>query len=290
MVNIEDLLQRVQYRRTKHTRKPREPTTLDTYRSIYTRFDEFCKGKWTTDAVMKFMQQYPDNNQQRKLYYALKSAFTVQQLPWFTSDFDPLPPPSATVERPFYSREDIEKLLAAARHNLKHYLVIRIMFLAGPRKIQLCRIRAIDYDSNRGMLNIPGAKQTPEGEWLCDPTTKQLLDTYMGFHKRRFPYLFPGRRDTNGMMDEDTVRKIFKHYCEVAGVTYKEQGFKHGKGAHGARRGRVTNLYDLGFREDEITKLLRWTNPFTVHTYIQKLAPRIAQEVAQRDPMYQEKA
>ena len=47
MVNIEDLLQRVQYRRTKHTRKPREATTLGTYRSIYTRFDQFCKGKWT---------------------------------------------------------------------------------------------------------------------------------------------------------------------------------------------------------------------------------------------------
>jgi hypothetical protein len=290
-MNIDDLLEHVKYRRTLRNRgvslKPREPTTLATYRRIYTEFDNFCKGRWTVEKVKVFMDHFPATNSKRTVYYALKSAFIVLKIPWFTLDYDPLPPPSKNPERPFYTAEEMGRILAAARHNLKHYLILRITFLAGPRRIQMTRIRATDYDARRGVVNIPGAKQTPEGEWLCDPLTRRLLDEYMEFHKKRWTYLFPSREGTpEGQMNGDTIRRIFEHYCEVAGVLYREQGFKHGKAAHGARRGRVTNLFAMGFREDEITKALRWTNPFTVHTYIQKLAPQVMQDIAARDPFY----
>jgi integrase len=284
-LNVEEILARVRFRKTRWQRKQRSPGTLRVYSSIYSRYNSF-PGEDNAEKAAKFLTTLGDNDSYRRTcYYALKSAFWAMKLPWFDQEDDPLPPPSENISRPFYTGEEMEKIMEAAKPSLRDFLIIRITFLSGARRIQICKCRISDYDRRRGTLNIPGAKNTPAGEWLCDPSTKPLLDKWVGIQGDHSNFLFPSRGGDK-MMDPGTVTRIFQRYCECAAVEYRENGMKRGKGAHGARRGRVTYLKNLGYDVDDITKALRWKSPFTVHTYVRTLPSEVNQDIARNDPFY----
>jgi integrase len=291
LIDLDPVLEAVRLRKTTWARKQRTPTTLETYRKIYNEFNTFPSRptESTLDKVRRFVEAKTNNNFGRLCYYAMKSAFIVQRWTWFDPEMDPLPAPSDRVERPFYSKEEIDKLLAVARkRNIRDYLLLRIMWLAGPRRIQMSRLRTRDWNPQRGTLMIPAAKNTPAGEWLADPDTKEVMKEYLRGH--HWAFLFPSRNGRSGIGPQD-ITYLWTEYCKLAGVKYRDEGFKHGKGSHGARRGRVTYMYapaprGLGMREHDITKALRWSSERTVHTYIQEMAGEVQEEIARRDPYY----
>jgi integrase/very-short-patch-repair endonuclease len=257
-MDVEQALGKIRVRKNRWNRKPRSQGTMRVYRSILNRFKDM-PGEDDTKKVARFLQTLGENDSyKRTCYYALKSAFRAMGLSWFKEEEDPLPPPSENVERPWYTKSEIESIMEAAKPSLRDYLIIRITFLSGARRIQICSCKLTDYDKRSGMLNIPGAKNTPKGEWPCDQTTKPLLEKWISLQSNPSGYLFPSRNGQTKMMDPGTITRIFRRYCDEAGVTYKEPGTKRGKGAHGARRGRVTYLKKMGYDVDDITKALRW--------------------------------
>jgi integrase len=256
------------------------------YRSIFRRYNALPMPENATelDRVKKFIESLKGGNTARTAYFALKSAFTVQGWPWFPEDADPLPPLPEEVERPFYTKEEIDAIFNEARRdNPRDYLLVRITFLSGARRIQVVKIRKQDYDPRRGVLQIAAAKNTPAGEWLLDPVTREVLELYLKNHK--WYYLFPSRNG-KGHLSPDTLTEVWRKYCERAGIVYRQEGMKHGKGAHGARRGRVTYLHKIGYDLDDITKALRWKGPQTVMTYIRTLPSEVMEDIQKHDPYY----
>lgn len=287
-IPLAETLEKIKNRRTTRNRYQRSESTLRVYGAIINKFNRFPEkpNEKLIDKARRFIEQYKDKNTGRLVYSALKAAFVASGLAWFDPNNDPMPPPKITeeVERPFYTPEEIIKIFKEAQWSIRNQLLLRITWLSGARAIQVASIKRTDWDPRRGTLMIPGAKMTPAGEWLVDPETKRLLESYLEGHTSE--YLFPGRSG-KGHITTDTIRIIFEKYCKRAGVEYRQPGMKHGKGVHGARRGRVTYLYStLGFDVDEIMKVLRWKSPLMVHTYIRTLAGKVQEDIARRDPFY----
>jgi len=114
------------------------------------------------------------------------------------------------------SGTEVQALLDTVRHP-RYRIIMMIMYAAGLRISEACRLRPEDIDSKRMLIHVRC------GKGLADRYTvlsKQLLDHLRGYWRRHTPegeWLFPGATDL-GHACPTSLRAVFRKAVTEAGI------------------------------------------------------------------------
>ncbi len=154
------------------------------------------------------------------------------------------------------SREEIE-LIINITENIKHRLVIKLLYSAGLRVSELINLKVNDIDTNRKLLIVRQGKGRKDRiTLLADAAAAELLN-YLCSRKQHGEWLFCGR---NGRYSIKTVQKILENSAKKAKINKKVT-------PHMLRHSFATHLLEAGTDIKYIQKLLGHANLQTTEIY-----------------------
>ncbi len=155
-----------------------------------------------------------------------------------------------------FSREEVVRILNSSG-NIKHKLLLWIIYSCGLRRSEVTNIRLSDLDRDRSLIHIR------EGKGMVDrivPVSDKVwhkIDEYLaGYNPQE--YLFEGQ--TKGRYSSESVYRVFKSALKKAGIR-KEVG------VHSLRHSYATHLHESGLDIRYIQELLGHKNTRTTEIY-----------------------
>lgn len=160
-----------------------------------------------------------------------------------------------------YGGSDLEKLILSV-NNLKHRLVLMIVYGCGLRLNELRILKTYDIDWSRGLILIHG-KGSKERVVPLDQSIAEVLKMYKSDWKES-RYLFEGQKPGKPY-SKRSIQKIFENACKSSGIQRKG-------GIHGLRHSFATHLHEQGYDIREIQALLGHSSIKTteIYTHISK--------------------
>ena len=155
-----------------------------------------------------------------------------------------------------FSKEEVKRILNSP-HNIKHKLLLWMIYSCGLRRSEVTNIRLRDLERERGILNII------EGKGMVDrivPVPKKVwakIDEYVESY-RPVIYLFEGQ--SGGRYSSESVYRVFKGALWKAGIN-KEVG------VHSLRHSYATHLHESGLDIKYIQELLGHKSTRTTEIY-----------------------
>jgi integrase/recombinase XerD len=155
-----------------------------------------------------------------------------------------------------FSKEEVKKILSAT-HNLKHKLILWIIYSCGLRRSEVINIRLRDLNRERGILNIIEAKGMVDRIVPVPAKVWEKIDEYLeSYHP--VIYLFEGQ--SGGRYSVESVYRVFKRSLRRAGID-KEVG------VHSLRHSYATHLHESGLDIKYIQELLGHKSMKTTEIY-----------------------
>jgi integrase/recombinase XerD len=184
-----------------------------------------------------------------KIYYRIAGKSKIEL------DLVERPRRSRTLPKVF-SKDEVQRILNATR-NIKHKLLLWVIYSCGLRRSEVCNIRLTDLDRDRNVLHIK------EGKGRVDrivPVSKKVwdkLDEYLdAFQPNK--YLFEGQ--SGGRYSAESVYNVFKQALSRAGI-------KKEVGVHSLRHSYATHLHESGLDIRYIQELLGHKSTRTTEIY-----------------------
>ncbi|MFW6327464.1 MAG: site-specific tyrosine recombinase/integron integrase [Bacteroidota bacterium] len=155
-----------------------------------------------------------------------------------------------------FSKEELSKLFRTVK-NLKHKVVLSLIYSAGLRVGELINMRVKDIDSRRMMIYIKYAKGKKD---RYVPLSKKMLELLREYYKAYKPgeYLFEG--EGGGKYTASSIRKVFGKALSKAGIKKKVR-------LHNLRHSYATHLIESGTDLRVIQELLGHNSPKTTMIY-----------------------
>jgi len=154
------------------------------------------------------------------------------------------------------SRELIHRLISST-DNLKHKLVIVLLYSSGLRLSEVVNLKRKDIDVDRGMILIRQGKGKKDRQTILSEKAKKLLLKYLCTTKFETDYLFEGRK---GKYSHKTIQKILDNSARKAGIKKKIS-------PHMLRHSFATHLLENGTDIRYIQKLLGHSRLSTTQGY-----------------------
>jgi integrase/recombinase XerD len=154
------------------------------------------------------------------------------------------------------SKEEI-KLLLGSQHNIKHRLILMIIYSCGLRRGELINLRLKDLDRSRGLLHIMQGKGKVDRVVPVSDKIWKRIDEYMDAF-RPVEYLIEGQ--TGGKYSAASVHNIFKSALRRAGI-------RKDLGVHSLRHSYATHLHESGLDIRYIQELLGHRSSRTTEIY-----------------------
>lgn len=147
------------------------------------------------------------------------------------------------------SREDVQALFEAKAYNLKHLMVLKVLYGDGPRVSELVKLRVSDLDSQRMTIHIRDGKGG-KGRFVMLPRKLlgELRHYYREFGLHPDGWLFPGEEDGRPLSVR-SAQNIVKQARQRAGLT-KEVS------PHILRHSFATHLVEDGVSLQDVRDLL----------------------------------
>lgn len=155
-----------------------------------------------------------------------------------------------------FSKEEVKRILNST-HNLKHKLILWIIYSCGLRRSEVINIRIRDLDRERGILNIIEAKGKVDRIVPVPARVWAKIDEYLESY-RPVLYLFEGQ--SGGRYSPESVYRVFKQALRKAGID-KEVG------VHSLRHSYATHLHESGLDIRYIQELLGHKSTKTTEIY-----------------------
>lgn len=114
-----------------------------------------------------------------------------------------------------FSQEEVQRIINA-KTNLKHRAILTLIYSAGLRIGEACRLRAGDIDSERMQIRLRGCKGAKDRNTILSPLALELLRRYYRLYRPK-EWLFEGRVPGYAI-SHSTVRNIFKQALSKSGV------------------------------------------------------------------------
>lgn len=170
------------------------------------------------------------------------------------------------VERPMRERKLPEILseqevmaLFEAAGNLKHRLMLMIIYSAGLRRSELLGLRTGDVDMDRRLVLVRGGKGRKDRHTLLAASVVPLLKQYLDEYEPAF-WLFEGLRGQR--YSETSLQAVLKRAAAVAGIRKNVH-------LHMLRHSFATHLLEGGTSTRYIQVLLGHESPKTTEIYAQ---------------------
>ncbi len=169
------------------------------------------------------------------------------------------------VERPKKDRRlpvvlnqgEISSILSVVS-NLKHKLMLMLMYSAGLRVSEVVKLRPADIDFQRKLIHVKGGKGRKDRYTILSDVAVKILHEYLKEYGES-KYLFPSQ-DREKHLTTRSVEKIFSDACKKAGV-------KKNATAHSLRHSFATHLLESGVDLRYIQELLGHKSSKTTEVY-----------------------
>lgn len=155
------------------------------------------------------------------------------------------------------SVDEVKRLLEAPQ-NIKHKAILMMIYSSGLRVSEVVKVKMADFDSERGLLRIKGAKGRKD---RCTMLSSVALRVLRRYYKEYQPenWLFPGA-DPEKHINIRTVQTVFCKAKEKARIT-KEVS------VHSLRHSFATHLLESGIDLRYIQELLGHSSSKTTEIY-----------------------
>ena len=155
-----------------------------------------------------------------------------------------------------FSKEEVKSILNASR-NIKHRLILWMIYSCGLRRSELINIRLTDLDRSRSILNIRQAKGKIDRFIPVSEKVWEKVDEYKIAYEPDI-YLFEGQG--GGRYSSESVYRVFKEALKRAGI-------KKDVGVHSLRHSYATHLHENGVDIRYIQELLGHKSTRTTEIY-----------------------
>lgn len=214
----------------------------------------------TEDEISKFLYDFIirlgySATYQNQMVSAIKIYYTIAGKGKVDPDFLERPRRRRSLPKVF-SKDEVSSILNSSG-NLKHKLLLWIIYSCGLRRSEVTNIRLADLDRERNILHIREGKgmvdrfvPVPDKVWV-------KVDEYKNAYKPR-KYLFEGQ--TGGRYSSESVYHVFKEALVKAGI-------KKDVGVHSLRHSYATHLHENGLDIRYIQELLGHKSSRTTEIY-----------------------
>jgi len=155
------------------------------------------------------------------------------------------------------SKEEVKKILDATS-NIKHKVILMLMYSGGLRVGEVVRLKSRDIDSERCLIHIKGSKGRKDRYTILSQSVMVVLREYYTQYKPK-KWLFEGAKPGKHISIR-TVQAIFKHACTKAGI-------KKDISAHSLRHSFATHLLESGVDLRYIQEILGHKSSKTTEIY-----------------------
>lgn len=165
------------------------------------------------------------------------------------------------------SREEVARLLQAARYNPKHRMLLMTAYATGLRASELAALQPTDIHSERMLIRVNQGKGLKDRYTLLSPNLLARLREYWKLY-RPARWLFPGRIPSEPL-----------GLCAVQEVYYKAKrlaGLKRGRGIHTLRHSFASHLVEAGVDLPTLQRLLGHTSLTTTAIYLHVTEKRLS--------------
>lgn len=152
------------------------------------------------------------------------------------------------------SKEKIKDILTLT-DNLKHKLIIKILYSSGLRLQELIDLKRKDIDFERGIINIKKGKGKKDRVTLISDSLKLDLLKYYSNTNFKTEYIFEGR---NGKYTKKSVQKVLESAGKKIGIKLTPHMLRHSFATH---------LLEQGTDIRHIQKLLGHSDLKTTEIY-----------------------
>lgn len=240
------------------------PRTRESYMAMLEFFFRYFSPREpadiTEDEISKFLYDFIirlgySATYQNQMVSAIKIYYTIAGKGKVNPEFLERPRRRRSLPKVF-SKEEVSNILNSSG-NLKHKLLLWIIYSCGLRRSEVTNIRLTDLDRERNILHIREGKgmvdrivPVPEKVWV-------KVDEYKSAYKPR-EYLFEGQ--AGGRYSSESVYHVFKEALVKAGI-------KKDVGVHSLRHSYATHLHENGLDIRYIQELLGHKSSRTTEIY-----------------------
>jgi len=151
--------------------------------------------------------------------------------------------------------EEVKRLINAT-HNIKHKLILKLMYGCGLRVSELVNLKKKDFNFSESLLHIRLSKGRKDRFVKIPDSIKKELESYSNFVNEDFFVSSRGSKLTTA-----TIQKIVKNTAKKAGIKKKIH-------PHTLRHSFATHLLEQGIDLRIIQKLLGHSNIKTTQIYL----------------------
>ena len=174
------------------------------------------------------------------------------------------------IRRPqVFSVEELERLLTAGCPNPKHRAFLMVLYGAGLRLGEACRLKTEHIHRYRMQIRVEQGKGRKDRYTLLSPKLLKELQAYWKCFRPQH-WLFPASSNPQLPMDERVGQKIFYGAVQRAGLQ------RHG-GIHSLRHSFATHLLEAGVEITVVQRLLGHSSLATTSNYLHVRQERVAQ-------------
>ncbi len=237
--------------------------TIDSYGSIIAFFLKYLQKRnieqITPLTVSQFNYEFIVNPGKSVSYHnqavnALKQFFTYQNL---VVELDHIERPRSDKKLPVILSMDEVKLLLDCTVNLKHKVLLSLIYSGGFRISEVLKLRLEDIDSQRMLIHVRDAKGRKDRYTLLSQRALLLLREYYKVYRPKV-YLFEGAYGQ--MYGQRAAQQVLQASARRAGITKKIT-------LHSLRHSFATHLLENGTDLRYIQTLLGHSSPKTTMIY-----------------------
>ncbi len=244
-------------------------STVENYTLHVTHFLNYYRGEnpedLTNEDINKYVHEYIIRGQRSASFQsvaisALKKFFSIVQNVYIDIDEFERPKEGRYLPQVFNQKE-IKRLLNSVS-NVKHKLILSIIYSSGLRLGESVNLKLSDIDTRRKLIWIRQAKGKKDRYSLLSESIIPLLKLYYNTHKPKI-WLFENQE--GGQYSKSSVQKIFRKAKAKAKI-------KRFGGVHTLRHSFATHLLDKGTDLRYIQELLghRSSKTTEIYTHVTK--------------------
>lgn len=241
------------------------PNTIKTYSDALKTFLVFFRDKSvseiTNEDIIIFNNKYILENNfsssyQNQIVNAIKLFFKIIQEKTIVTEKIHRPKKEKSLPN-VLSKEEIKKILDA-HGNLKHRMMLSLIYSCGLRCGELLALKPVHIDSKRNIILLKNSKGKKDRIVPLSPKILELLREYFKVYKP-ITYLFEGQ--TEGMpYDARSLQQVLKQALSKAGITKPAT-------LHWLRHSYATHLLESGTDLRYIQELLGHNSSKTTEIY-----------------------
>jgi integrase/recombinase XerD len=239
--------------------------SIKTYTDALTSFLAFFNSKnindFETNDLIIYNNDYIlknklSNSYQNQIVNAIKLFFGSIQHQKMNPDLIHRPKPEKQLPN-VLSKEEVKQILDA-HSNLKHKVMLSLIYSCGLRRSELLNLKPLDIDSKRGIIIIRQAKGKKD---RIAPLSEKILAMLREYYKIYYPktWLFEGQH-ANEQYDERSISNVLKQALDKCKITKPVS-------LHWLRHSYATHLLESGTDLRYIQELLGHKSSKTTEIY-----------------------